>query len=82
MLMVLFILLVLLAVLGLNLREIVDSQTFQDNWAFVKGIFMYVWDHFLHRIVNLIWNMVIAPLLSHTATQLQQQIATSSSSII
>ncbi|MEA2715022.1 MAG: hypothetical protein QOG91_50 [Candidatus Parcubacteria bacterium] len=48
--------LLLLAFLGLNLRSIVNSPTFQDNWQFIKGIVLQIWTRFLKLPVLFIWN--------------------------
>jgi hypothetical protein len=66
------VILLIIAYFGLNLRSIVASQTFQDNWNFLVGIATSVWDHFLSRIWNIFWNLVLSPLLSRGITQMQQ----------
>lgn len=48
--------LILLAFLGLNLRSIVHSQAFQDNWQMVKDIASTVWNRFLRVPIMFIWN--------------------------
>lgn len=55
--------LIILAYFGLNLRNIVDSETFQDNWDFVKESVVWLWVNILKTPVLFIWNIAIKPLL-------------------
>lgn len=57
------IVLILLAYFGLNLRGIVASQTFQDNWQFVSGLAIDIWTKYLSVAVKFFWDRVITPLL-------------------
>lgn len=58
-----FVTLVLLAYLGLNLRSIVESQTFVDNWTFVKGIISTVWLDYLKQPVVYLFTKVFLPYI-------------------
>ena len=57
------IVLILLAYFGLNLRGIVASQTFQDNWQFVSGLAIDIWTKYLSVAIMFFWDRVISPLL-------------------
>ncbi|MDE1941383.1 MAG: hypothetical protein KGI66_04650 [Patescibacteria group bacterium] len=61
---VIFILiLLLLAYFGLNLRSLVSSPTFQDNWGFLSNLAVTVWDNYLKGPLSYLWNDVIYPIL-------------------
>ena len=57
------IVLILLAYFGLNLRGIVASETFQDNWQFVSGLAVDIWTKYLSVVAKFFWDRVITPLL-------------------
>ncbi len=57
------IVLILLAYFGLNLRGIVASPTFRDNWQFVSGLAIDIWTKYLSVAIMFIWDRVITPLL-------------------
>ncbi len=61
------VILIVLAYFGLNLRGIVASPTFRDNWKFVSGLAMTIWDKYLSVILAFIWNHLISPLISKQA---------------
>ena len=83
MIIVILIALLLLAYFGLNLRTIVGSQTFQDNWNFIMNGISTVWNSFLKAPATFIWNSILWPLFSKGLTQIQQgQIASTTSSVI
>lgn len=82
MIIILFVVLIILAYFGLNLRSIIASQTFQDNWGYLTGLATTIWDNYLHGFVTWIWNSILAPLISKTATQIeQQQVASSTANV-
>lgn len=56
-------LLVLLAYLGLNLRSIVSSPTFVDNWAFIKSTVSTVWFDYLRTPVLYLFNDIFIPYI-------------------
>ena len=72
MLIILFVVLLLLAYFGLNLRSIVGSQTFQDNWNFLTTTAVHIWNNVLKGPLTFIWDFILAPLISKTATQIEQ----------
>jgi hypothetical protein len=55
--------LILLAYLGLNLRSIVESQTFVDNWEFIKGLAVTIWNNYLSTPIMYLWSKVFIPYL-------------------
>jgi ABC-type phosphate/phosphonate transport system permease subunit len=63
---VIIVILIVLAYFGFNLRGIVASQTFQDNWNFVSGIAQDIWNKYLSGALTFIWNHLIWPLINRT----------------
>ena len=61
--------LLVISYFGLNLRNIVNSPTFQDNWSYLKGIIIFVWNNYLSGIASFIWNSIIMPLLKKVTGQ-------------
>ena len=59
--------LTVLAYFGLNLRGIIASLTFQDNWKFVTGVALDVWNKYLGGMVGYLSSKVVVPLLSQVA---------------
>jgi ABC-type phosphate/phosphonate transport system permease subunit len=55
--------LILLAYLGLNLREITSSPTFIDNWEFIKNLCSNVWNNYLKVPFTFIWSKVFIPFV-------------------
>jgi ABC-type phosphate/phosphonate transport system permease subunit len=56
-------LLIIFAYLGLNIRSIVASQTFQDNWSFIKDIASIVWNDYLSVAVRFVWDNILVPII-------------------
>ncbi|MFA6602076.1 MAG: hypothetical protein WCT02_04435 [Candidatus Paceibacterota bacterium] len=57
------VLLLILAYFGFNLRAIVSSQTFQDNWNFLKDLTVNVWSNYLSGPVGYFWNQIFLPYI-------------------
>lgn len=55
--------LILLAYLGLNLRSIVESQTFIDNWEFIKNLIVTIWSDYLKGPIFYIFNNIFIPYI-------------------
>lgn len=55
--------LIIISYLGLNIKSIVASQTFQDNWTFIKDLAINIWSNYLKGIIDFIWNNIITPIL-------------------
>lgn len=55
--------LILLAYLGLNLRSIVESQTFIDNWEFIKGLAVTIWTGYLKGPIVYLFSKVFMPYI-------------------
>ncbi len=53
--------LILLAYLGLNLREIVESKTFTDNWHFIVDTMTNLWSNYLKVPVIYIYSKIFLP---------------------
>ena len=49
--------LLILSYFGFNLRTIVASETFQDNWSFVKNLIVDVWNDYLKAPVIYLWDI-------------------------
>jgi hypothetical protein len=80
MIIVILIALLLLAYFGLNLRSIVGSQTFVDNWNYLAGLISTIWNDYLKAPVMFLWNSIIVPLISKGVTQIEQHQAASTTS--
>lgn len=63
MLVLIFAGLLLLAYLGLNLRSIVGSDTFVENWKFVKESVGLIWNNYLKVPFIFIWSKVFIPFV-------------------
>jgi hypothetical protein len=55
--------LILLAVLGFNLRSIVNSPTFVDNWDYLKSGIVIVWNNYLSGPIMYVWNSLFIPYI-------------------
>ncbi len=53
--------LILLAYLGLNLREIVESKTFTDNWHFIVDTMTNLWSNYLKVPVIYVYSKILLP---------------------
>src|SRR6185369_1737449 len=51
--------LLILSYFGFNLRSIVNSPTFQDNWHFVTDLAIKVWNDYLKAPATLVWDLFI-----------------------
>ena len=56
---VIVIILLILAYFGLNLRSIVSSPTFQDNWSFLWNGIATIWDNYLKAPATYLWNIFV-----------------------
>ena len=55
--------LILLAYLGLNLREIVESKTFTDNWHFIVDTLANLWSNYLKVPILYIYDKILMPYI-------------------
>jgi hypothetical protein len=55
--------LLILAYFGLNLRSIVNSPTFQDNWALIRDAVVNVWNTYLKGPATYLWNEIFIKLI-------------------
>lgn len=55
--------LLILAYFGLNLRNITNSPTFQDNWSLIKDTSINVWDNYLKKPATYLWNEIYIKLI-------------------
>jgi ABC-type phosphate/phosphonate transport system permease subunit len=55
--------LILFAYLGLNLRSIIESQTFIDNWNFIKDILATIWGDYLKVPLTYLYSEVFLPYI-------------------
>ncbi len=61
MILIIIVVLLVLAYFGLNIRSIVASPTFQDNWAYIQSAALFVWNNFLKVPFTYLWNLIIVP---------------------
>lgn len=54
--------LLVISYFGFNLREIVNSETFQNNWEFIKEAIVWLWDNIFKAPIEFIWNSILLPL--------------------
>jgi hypothetical protein len=84
--MIIFILiaLLLLAYFGFNLRSIVGSPTFHDNWNFLKGLIVDLWNNILKAPLTYLWNIFV-PLIwnpaLHNLEQMKDTAQTATTSV-
>ena len=57
------IILIVLAYFGLNLRQIVASQTFQDNWQFLSNLGLNIWNNYILVAGGWIWKYFVSPFI-------------------
>lgn len=81
MIIVILIALLLLAYFGLNLRAIVNSPTFADNWSFLKGLAMDLWNNYLKGPLGYLWNTIFVPLIWQPAVHNLTRMSTGGGSI-
>lgn len=61
MVVVIFIVLLILAYLGFNIRSIVASETFQDNWSFLSDLTANIWNNYLKGPLGYLWSSILVP---------------------
>ena len=61
MIVLIIVLLLIMGYLGFNLRAIVSSETFQDNWSFIRDLSVNVWNNYLSRPLGYLWNEIFIP---------------------
>lgn len=49
--------------LGINLRALVTSPTTSDNFGYVKEATLYVWNNWLKKPADYLWNKLFIPLI-------------------
>jgi len=65
------IVLLILAYFGLNLRSIVNSPTFQDNWSFLWNGTVHIWDAYLKAPATYAWNFFVTYVWDPVFARLQ-----------
>lgn len=63
--------LLILAYFGLNLRSIVNSPTFQDNWSFLWTGIAHAWDAYLKAPATIAWNFFVTYVWDPVFARLQ-----------
>lgn len=56
---IVIIVLLILAYFGLNLRSIVNSPTFQDNWNFLWNGIVHIWNAYLKAPAGYLWDIFV-----------------------
>lgn len=59
--------LIILGYFGLNLRNIINSPTVQDNFAYAEGLIVNIWNNYLSRPAAYLWNNVFIDLIWNPA---------------
>lgn len=57
------IILLVLAYFGFNLRSVVNSPTFQDNWALIRDAVVSLWNTYLRAPADYLWNQIFMPYI-------------------
>lgn len=57
---VIFLILVL-SYLGINIRSIISSDTFRDNWSYVSDLAVRIWKNYLSGPLSYLWNKILVP---------------------
>ena len=81
MLVVILIALLILAYFGLNLRSIVSSPTFQDNWSYITNGLAYIWNTFLKGAFEYLWNHIIVPIVAKNVSDATKAALTATSTM-
>ena len=55
--------LILLAYLGFNLRGIIKSPTFIDNWNIIKDVTVNIWTNYLAAPISYLFNKIFIPMI-------------------
>jgi hypothetical protein len=74
--------LLILAYFGLNLRSIVNSPTFQDNWALIRDFVVMIWNNYLRRPALYLWNEIFIKLIWSAALENLHRMATGQQSTV
>ncbi len=61
MLVLILVLLVIFAYLGLNIRSIIASETFRDNWSFLRDLSVNIWSDYLKGPLGYLWSSILVP---------------------
>ena len=62
--------LVILSYFGLNLRSIINSEAFQDNWDFLTGFLANIWSNYIKPAVIFVWERIIRPLIGGSGSEI------------
>ena len=60
---VILVVLLIIAYFGVNLRGIVNSSTFQDNWSLIKDALISLWNNYLSVPFAYVWNQIFVNLI-------------------
>ncbi len=71
MIIVIVIALLILSYFGFNLRNIANSPTTQDNFSYVWGLIVHVWNDYLKTPAVFIWNIFINYIWNPAINNLQ-----------
>ncbi len=63
MIVIFIVILFVMAYLGLNIRSIIDSKTFQDNWTFIREGSVTIWNGYLKAPISYVWNVIFIPYI-------------------
>lgn len=78
---IILVVLLILAYFGLNLRSIVSSPTFQDNWSYVTSGLSYIWNSFLKGAFEYVWNQIVVPVVVKNVSDATKTALTATSTL-
>lgn len=61
---------VILSLLGIDIKEAIESPTTQHNFSYLTQAILWVWNTFLKDMIFFIWERAILPLI-HTLSNLR-----------
>ena len=63
MVIVIVVILLVISYFGLNLRNLVNAPTTQDNLGYTTGLISTVWNNYLRRPATYLWNNIFINLI-------------------
>ncbi len=60
---IIIIFLLVLSYLGINLRSIIESESFQNNWNYAREGVKYIWQSYLSNPAKYLWYNVFIDLI-------------------
>jgi len=54
---------VMMSLFGVNLRAVIESETLQENFAYVKNFVAPVWDGYMVPALTFLWTNIFLPYM-------------------